>query len=161
MRFLPRGWHAAQAREVISLRSTKSSEIYLWLMPRSGGGVCYLFNRGEGCVPPGSDPGIRPLNGGISGGADPVLFFAQTKPDVATVELRYQNGERERLTPVEGFVLAEITPAHYPQGMRLLAAVALDRSGNVIYTNRQDPHGMGVYPCKTPASLGYGVTACR
>ena len=161
MRFLPRGWHAAQAREVISLRSTKGSEIYLWLMPRSGGGVCYLFNRGEGCVPPGSDPGIRPLNGGISGGADPVLFFAQTKPDVATVELRYQNGERERLTPVEGFVLAEITPAHYPQGMRLLAAVALDRSGNVIYTNRQDPHAMGVYPCKTPASLGYGVTACR
>jgi hypothetical protein len=157
---LPRGWHAAQARRVISLRSTKGSEIYLWLMPRTGGGDCYLFNRGEGCVPPGSDPQMPPVNGGLRGGADPVLFFAQTKPDVATVELRYQSGERERLTPVEGFVLTEITPAHYKQGTRLLAVVGLDKSGNVISTEREYPHGMGVYPCQTPKKLGYGVTAC-
>jgi hypothetical protein len=157
---LPRGWHAAQARKAISLRSTKGSEILLWLMPRTGGGVCYLFNRGEGCVPPASDPGIQPLNGGLRGGADPVLFFAQTKPEVATVELRYQDGERERLTPVEGFVLTEIGPAHYERGKRLAAAVALDRSGNVIYTTRESPNSLGVYPCRVPKKLGYGVMAC-
>lgn len=157
---LPRGWHASQARKAVSLRSTKGSEIYLWLMPRTGGGVCFLYNRGGGCVPPSSDPGISPLNGGLNGGADPVLFFAQVKPGVATVELRYQNGERERLTPVEGFVLTEITPAHYEQGKRLAAAVALDRGGNVIYTSRDDPNGVGVYPCRVPKKLGYGVTAC-
>src|SRR5438045_2276547 len=66
---LPRGWHAAQARKAVSLRSTKGSEIYLWLMPRTGGGVCFLYNRGGGCVPPSSDPGIPPLNGGLNGGA--------------------------------------------------------------------------------------------
>jgi hypothetical protein len=157
---LPRGWHAAQARKVVSLRSTKGSEIYLWLMPRTGGGVCFLYNRGEGCTPSRSDPQMPPVNGGLRGGADPVLFFAQTKPDVATVELRYQGGERERLTPVEGFVLSEITPAHYKRGTRLLAVAGLDKSGHVISTEREDPDGLGAYPCRTPKRLGYGVTAC-
>lgn len=62
-------------------------------------------------MPPGSDPEMPTLNGGLSGGADPLLFFAETTPDVATVELRYQNGESQHLTPVESFVLTEVTPA--------------------------------------------------
>ena len=157
---LPRGWQAAHARKIISFRTTKGSEASVWLMPRTGGGSCYLFNRGQGCVPSASDPAMSPLNGGISGGADPLLYFAETKPDVATVELRYQNGESDRLKPVEGFVLTEITPAHYQQGSRLLTVVALDRSGRAIYTQRQDPQAVGVYPCRTPKNLGYGVKAC-
>ena len=80
------------------------------------------------------------LNGGFSGSTNPpLLFFVQAKPQVATVELRYQNGESERLTPIDGFVLHEITPAHYKRGTRLVAAVALDRSGKAIYTERFQP----------------------
>lgn len=158
---LPRRADAANARKVISFRSTKGSEVYLWVMPRTGGGACYLFNRGRGCDPADFMTAIpSALNGGLSGGADPVLFFAEAKPDVAAVELRYQNGETERLTPVDGFVLAEITPAHYKLGTRLEAAVALDQSGKTIDTQRYEPRGVGVYPCKTPTNLGYGVKAC-
>lgn len=157
---LPQRADAADARKIVSFRSTKGNEIYLWTMPRTGGGVCYLFNRGEGCPPAGSGAGFPTLNGGLSSGADPILFFAQTTPDVATVELRYQNGESEQLTPVEGFVLTEITPNHYAQGSRLVSAVALDESGNAVDTERFHPQDVGVYPCQTPTDLGYGVTAC-
>jgi hypothetical protein len=158
---LPRRADAANARKIVSFRSTKGSEVYLWLMPRTGGGACYLFNRGQGCDPANFMADIpSALNGGLSGGADPILFFAQTKPDVAAIELRYQKGESERLTPVDGFVLAEITPAHYKLGTRLVAAVALDRNGNAIDTQRYEPQDVGVYPCRTPTDLGYGVKAC-
>jgi hypothetical protein len=158
---LPRRADAANARKVIRFRSTKGSEVYLWVMPRTGGGVCYLFNRGQGCDPADFMTDIpSALNGGLSGGADPVLFFAEAKSDVATVELRYQDGETERLTPVDGFVLAEITPAHYKLGTRLVAAVALDQGGKTIDTQRYQPRAFGVYPCQTPTNLGYGVKAC-
>jgi len=157
---LPRRADAARARKAISFRSAKGNEIYLWLMPRAGGGACFLYNRGEGCLPAGPDPGLPALNGGLNGGAQPVLYFAETKPDVATVELLYQNGATERLTPVDGFVLTEIPPAHYKPGTRLVTVVALDRDGKAIHTERQDPQGPGVYPCQKPKKLGYGVTAC-
>ena len=113
---LPRRADAANARKIIDFRSTRGNEIYLWTMPRTGGGLCYLFNRGEGCPPSESGAGFPTLNGGLSGGADPILLFLQTKPDVAAVELRYQNGDSERVMPVDGFVLTEITRAHYAQG---------------------------------------------
>jgi hypothetical protein len=158
---LPRRADAADARKIISFSATKGSDIYLWVMPRTGGGVCYLFNRGEGCPPADSMADIpEALNGGISGGANPVLFFAQTKPNVAAVELRYQNGQTQRLTPVDGFVLAEIPPAHYEPGTRLVAAVALDQSGNAISTQPYQPQDVGVYPCQKPIDLGYGAKAC-
>jgi hypothetical protein len=157
---LPRRADAANARKIIDFRSTRGNEIYLWTMPRTGGGLCYLFNRGEGCPPSESGAGFPTLNGGLSGGADPILLFLQTKPDVAAVELRYQNGDSERVMPVDGFVLTEITTAHYAQGRRLASAVALDRSGSTLDTERFDPQSMGVYPCRTPKKLGYGVSAC-
>lgn len=79
---------------------------------------------------------------------------------VATVELRYQNGKRERLKPIDGFLLHELTPAHYERGTRLVAAVALNRSGKAISTQRFQPQETGVYPCKKSVHRGYGVNTC-
>ena len=79
---------------------------------------------------------------------------------MATVELRYQNGATERLTPTDGFILHEITPAHYKRGTRLAAAVALNRSGKRIATQRFRPQEIAVYPCRKPIKRGYGVKAC-
>jgi len=84
--------------------------------------------------------------GSLERGLTRVLFFDQTEPEVATIELRYQNGERERLTPIDEFVLHEITPAHYRPGTRLVAAVALNRSGKAIGTQLFHPQDKGLYP---------------
>jgi hypothetical protein len=158
---LPRRADASEAQKVVSFRTTKGSEAYLWVMPRTGGGDCYLTNRSQGCEPPGSlseIPGA--FNGGLAGGADPILFFAQTKSEVAALEFRYQDGESDRVTPVDGFVLTEITPDHYAQGSRLETVVALDKDGNTIDTEPFHPEEMGVYPCEKPVDLGYGAKEC-
>jgi hypothetical protein len=157
---LPRSAQAARARKVISFRATDGSKVYLWAMPNTRGGDCYLFNQGQGCEIPRFVKQEPVFNGGLSGAATRILLFGHAKPQVATVELRYQNGERERLMPIEGFVLHEITPAHYKRGTRLVAAIALNASGKAIYTERFDPRGTGLYPCKKPINRGYGVKTC-
>lgn len=158
---LQRRAQASHARKIIRFRTTTGSEGYVWVMPRTGGGDCYLFNRGFGCLEPRFASQIPTLNGGLLGSTNPpLLFFLQAKPNVATVELRYQNGENERLTPIDGFVLTEILPTHYKRGTRLVAAVALDRNGKAIYTQRYQPKDVGTYPCRTPINLGHGVKAC-
>jgi hypothetical protein len=158
---LERRAQAARARKIISFRTTTGSQAYVWVMPRTGGGDCYIFNRGFGCLEPRFTAQMPTLGGVLSGSTNPpLLFFVQAKPDVAAVELRYQNGERERLTPIDGFALSEITPAHYKRGTRLAEAVALNREGRAIYTQHEQPDTVGVYPCQTPKSLGHGVKAC-
>lgn len=157
---LPRRADAAKARKVISFRATDSSKVYLWVMPRKGGGDCYASNQSSGCRIPGFDAREPAFTGGLAGGSSRILFFGQAKNTVAEVELRYQNGVTERLTPVDGFVLQEITPAHYRRGTRLVAAVALDRNGQSLLTQHFRPREPGVYPCKKPIDRGYGVKTC-
>jgi hypothetical protein len=158
---LERSAQASHARKIISFRTTTGSEAYVWAMSRTGGGDCYIFNRGQGCFEPRFAAQIPTLNGALLGSTNPpLLFFLQAKPNVASVELRYQDGDRERLTPVDGFLLTEITPAHYKLGTRLVSAVAFNQAGKAIYTQHEQPNTSGIYPCQTPKSLGHGVKAC-
>lgn len=157
---LPRRAEAAKARKIISFRATDGSKVYLWVMPRKGGGDCYVASQSLGCRIPRFVAGEPALTGGLAGGSSRILFFGQAKANVATVELRYQDGSSERLVPVDGFVLHEITPAHYRRGTRLVAAVAFDRNGKRLLTERFRPQEPAVYPCKKPVDRGYGVKMC-
>jgi hypothetical protein len=169
---LPRSAEAAKARKIISFRATDGSKVYLWLVPLSGGGDCFFSNAPtSGCRTPWLEKHRGVFYANVDGGsfrttcsgktrctpADEVtvpvtrvLFFALAKPAVATVELRYQNGERERLTPIDGFVLHELTPAHWKRGTRLVAAVALNRNGKAISTVPFQATEPDSYPCKKP-----------
>jgi hypothetical protein len=149
---LPRRAHAAQARKLFGFRP----DGYLWVMPRTGGGLCYLWNRGQGCVSRYWLSRLPVLNGGLFG----PYYFAQVKRDVAAVELRYQGRASERLTPVDGFVLEPIARAHWKRGARLVGAVALARGGKPLATERFDPRSRGIYPCTKPLHLGHGVKEC-
>jgi hypothetical protein len=103
-------------------------------MPRTGGGTCYLYGTGggggHGCISPHWLARLPAVNGGDVNG----IYFAQVKPDVAAVELRYRNGDSERFTPTDGFVLHQM---QHDTG--LVAAIGLDRSGNAVYTQREQP----------------------
>jgi hypothetical protein len=150
----------ATARKLISFRATNGSKVWLWVMNRRGGGRCYVFNQGSGCVPSHARARMPAFAGGFSIGTRRVLFFAQTKPQVASIELRYQDGTSEQVTPTDGFVLHEVTPEHYPRGKRLTVAVATASDGRVLFRQQFQPKSPGVYPCKTPISRGYGVKEC-
>jgi hypothetical protein len=121
---LPRRAQATRAREVV-----KNGPAYLWVMPRIGGGSCYLYGTGVGgggfgCTSPHWAARMPAINGGGANG----MYFAQVKPSIATIELHFRNGDRERLKPVDGFVLQKIE-----SGTRLVAAVGLDRNGKAIF----------------------------
>jgi hypothetical protein len=150
----------ATARKIISFISTSGSAVWLWKIDRRGGGSCYVFNQGEGCPPLGAIARGPAFAGGLSIDTDRVLFFAQAKPSVRAIELRYQDGSVERVKATEGFVLYEVKPPHYAQGERLVAAVALNAAGRVIYRQTFPTHQHGVYPCKKPVARGYGVKTC-
>jgi hypothetical protein len=132
---LPRRAQAARAHELASFRTANGGRAYLWVMPRTGGGVCFLYGTGAGggggCTSPYWAARVPPVDGdGVNG-----VYFAEVKPDVAAVELRYRNGDSERFTPTDGFVLHEM---QHDTG--LVAAVGLDRSGNAIYTQHERWH---------------------
>jgi hypothetical protein len=165
----PPSAEVAKARQIISFRATDGLRVYLWLVPLTGGGQCFVSNEAHGLDWPatlcGLGQGLMPVEetspssldsnsvflGGFDSGGEPVVFFGVAKPEVATVELRFQNRTRERLTPIDGFVLHELGPAHWKPGTRLVAAVALNRNGKAISTERfLTPQASGVYPCKRP-----------
>lgn len=126
---LPRRAQAAHAREIVNGRAN-GAHVYLWVMPRIGGGVCFLFGTGAGggggCPSPRSLAQLPAVDGGVLGGS---FYFAEVRPDVATVEFRYRNRSSERVTPIDGFVLHKLAS-------RPTSAVGLDRHGKTIYTER-------------------------
>jgi hypothetical protein len=150
----------SSARKLISFRATNGSEVWLWVMSARGRGTCYVTNQGDGCSSPATLARGPAFAGGLSIGARRVLFFAQAKPEVATIELLYQGGTHERLTPIDGYVLHEITPHHYQPGKRLKAAIAFNSAGHVVYRQVFQPQMHAVYPCSKPVARGYGVKSC-
>jgi hypothetical protein len=154
---LPQKALVEKARKVIDFRAENGTRVTLWVMPTTEGGRCIVFSRGGGC----SSPGLRapPLSAGIHGG-DPVLLSGEVGDDVATYELRYEDGRVERLHPVEGFILREIPPSHYARGHRLELVTARDRDGHVVAQQAFRADWPGVYPCVKPVDIGHGVMAC-
>jgi hypothetical protein len=156
---LPRKAIVERARQVISIQASTGDEVSIWVMPTTEGGVCYIWRRGRGCPPAGWKQDM-PMVGGLASGGRPMLFQAQVVSRVATVELRYEDGTVERLLPVSGFVLGEVTAAHYERGHRLLAAIALDASGDVLQRQALDPAFPGVYPCDERVEIRPRIKMC-
>jgi hypothetical protein len=154
---LPRRAQAARAREPFSFRTTSGAHAYLWVMPRTGGGSCYLFGTGAGggfgCWTPRELSQIPAINGGVYGNGS--FYFAQVRSGIARVELRYANGRIERLTPVDGYLLHQIPPAYRKADARLVATVGLSRSGRRVFTQRLETR----FRCVTPGLLGLS-SAC-
>jgi hypothetical protein len=158
---------AAQRRQLIAITTEKGTREVLWLAPRRGGGQCNWLTsdghpgRSSGCPPP-TTPSLRPneVAAGLLGGGAPILFEGQVGAAVAKVELHFQDGEVDRLQPVNGFVLTEIRSQHWARGHRLDQITGMDRSGGEISRQAFDPTAVGTYPCDKPVDIGRGVKAC-
>jgi hypothetical protein len=156
---LPANAMPERARLLVDFEGFRGDRVQLWLIPRTDGRSCYQYNRGGGCPPRGWTQDV-PMSSGISGGGPSILFFAQVVPDIAVVELRYEDDTRERRRPVEGFVLHEVPPRQYAKGHRLIEVIGRSSAGELVARQTYDPGNPGVYPCEKPVALGRGVTAC-
>jgi hypothetical protein len=159
---LPVKADATKARPVIDFRAANGNRITLWDVPTTTGARCYVFNRGGGCTPEDARTTAHPvpMAGGTLGGSKPVLWFANVRDDVASVEFRYEDGTVETAKPVEGFILREITEEHYALSRRLESVVARAADGHILQTEPVDTKAGGVYPCEKPQPLQYGVEMC-
>jgi hypothetical protein len=147
---------AELSRKHVVLRSGRST---VAIAPSRAGGNCFWLHTvgktsASGCTPPRFV--TQPLAGDLSGTA----FFAQVKAAVARVELRFQDGVRSTLRPVDGFALYSIPKSHWQRGHRLVAAIAYSSSGKRLARQGFDPRMEGVYPCSKPRPIGAGLKVC-
>jgi hypothetical protein len=143
----------AKAKMLFDLRAPNGQRVGLWVMPKRGGGTCYLTNTGSGC-----GTSVVPISLGFEG----ARLCCQVAQGIVRVEARFQDGARVALYPKEGYLVWPIPADHYALGHRLVALVGYDASGRVVAHGRvpRPVDQRGIYPCSKPKDLGYGVKMC-
>ena len=164
---LPKAVLVEQKRTLISIQTSDGKEVLAVRAPSRLGGHCTWLERGGavhgaffGCQTEAQQASLPALGGGLSSGSQVVLFNALVGPGVARVELQFEDGHTRRIEAVEGVVLAELEPARYVRGRRLVEAVARGPLGEELARNPFDPTSQGMYPCDDPVDIGAGLIAC-
>lgn len=156
---LPRIADRTKKRTLFDFRDHRGQGWTLVVAPAPGEKTCWAYSRGAGCTSP-KHPAII---GGMSpqSGASVNLCCAVAE-GVTTVELRYQDGTRKTLHPVDGFLLYVIPPEHYRLGHRLEQLVWRDAAGKEVAQRTFKPDQAGIYPCEPSEErdLGYGQKVC-
>lgn len=156
---LPRAADRTQKRTLFDLRDHKGNPWTIVVAPAPEEKLCYAYNFGGGCFSPRfprTNDQLHLKGGGV------VSVCCAVSDDVATVELRYQDGTRTELKPVEGFLLHLIPLEQYALGHRPQEIVMLDAEDKQVETRTLDPAKRAIYPCtkEQELDLGYGVTTC-
>jgi len=155
---LPIGAIWKHHRQLFDLRAENGARIGFWVMPKRGGGTCYVTNTASGC----GNPALSNRGPLIGLGFNGTRLCCGVSPRIVRVEARFQDGARVSLYPKEGYLVWPIPTAHFALGHRLAALVGFDRTGHEIARGRlpRPSDQGGIYPCKKPKSLGYGVKRC-
>jgi hypothetical protein len=156
---LPRIADRTRKRTLFHFRDHRGQPWALVVAPAPEEKTCWAYARGAGCVSPKFPAIIGAMN--VQSG-ESVNLCCAVADGVATVELRCQDGDRNKLTPVDGFLLYIIPPEHYPLGHRLERIVWRDESGNEVAQRTFKPDQPGLYPCEKSEELdlGYGQKVC-
>jgi hypothetical protein len=151
---LPRIADRTQKRTLFDFTAPNGSRWTLVTAPAPGDKLCYAYNGGAGCLSPELPARIEGF--GPQGGS--VVNICCAVPDgVTRVELQYEDGDRETLRPVDGFLLYVIPQEHYEPGHRLERIVFGDAGERRFDTARK-----GIYPCakEDEIDLGYDIHVC-
>ncbi len=156
---LPRIADRTQKRTLFDFHDHSGTRWTLVVAPAPGERLCYAYNFGGGCLSPKFPATIGGM--GVTGG-NVVRVCCAVAEDVATVVLRYQDGTRTDLKPVDGFLLYVVPPEQYARGHRVDEIVWLDAGDRELATRTMTPDQPGTYPCARDdkLDLGHGVEAC-
>jgi hypothetical protein len=156
---LPRVADRMKKRTLFDFRDHRGQHWTLVVAPAPEEETCWAYSRGGGCVSP-KHPAI--IGGMSPQSGESVNLCCAVADGVATVELRYQDGARKQLTPVDGFLLYVIPPEHYRLGHRLEQLVWRDAAGKEVAQRTFKPDQAGIYPCEPSEELdlGYGQKVC-
>jgi hypothetical protein len=134
----------SQLREVARIRARSGAEeVTLLVAPASDGGYCQVVrsdrtptNRGCSVARPSADEiAVAAMNfGGAPGGI--LLLVGPVGSDVASLQLRYEDG-RARTVPLhDGWALYEVDRADYAEGRRPERLVGRDAAGREVASER-------------------------
>jgi hypothetical protein len=159
---MTQGGDWSKRRKLFDVHADDGARIGLWVYPR-GNKTCYVFNQGNGCDGPG--PGLHAagvLSLGFSGGGSHVTLCCEVGRNIVRVEARFQDGDRVSMYPREGYLVWPIPSSHFALGHRIVALAGFDAQGHAVarHTPSAPRDQGGLYPCKKPKSLGYGVKRC-
>jgi hypothetical protein len=151
-----------QREQLFDVRADDNAHLGLWVAPERGGGTCFWFNQGMGCTHgnPRAVPPPRALDLGLSSGGTHITLAGEVGHDVATVQVRFADGDRAELTPRRGYLLWPLPSRHYAVGTRLVELIGLDAQGQQVASRKMSSDQRGVYPCAKPRDYGYGVSMC-
>lgn len=134
-----------QAQELARIRARGGSEEVSLLVARaSDGGYCQIVrsdrrrsNRGCSIArPKPNEIGVSAMNFGGGAPDGILLLVGPVGSDIATLELRYQNGRTATLPLSDGWALFEVESADYVQGRRPEILIGRDVSGRKIASER-------------------------
>ena len=155
-----------QAQKLITIRTHTGVEAALWTAPAPNGRTCQWLRLGASGFGGGCSARDihRPLLAFLQsqGGGVVLLSGGPVRPDVAEIEVRYENGEGAVVPVAKGMWLYEIKPEHFSRGHRPELLIARDADGRELARRRQETKAYGAYPCEKPVPIpdGYGERAC-
>jgi hypothetical protein len=143
--------------------ATRHGEAVIWDAPTRYEGRCaWLEYEGRSlafvpCMPKGYPFGAFSFR--FVPTADDVLLVGWVRDDVASVEVRFADGDRMVAHPQDGFVLAEVPAEHLVRGREATSIVSRDVLGKALHPPFE-VGGLGAdrYPCLAPLPLDGGRT---
>ena len=154
-----------EKRKVVEV-ATRRGPAVLWTAPTRYEGRCAwleLAGRAiavERCTAKGyeNDVGIAarflPMRYGV-------LFFAAVDPRVASIDLRFADGDEETVRPKGGFVLYEIPAGHLHEGHEATEIVPRRADGSVITRMPVSVSSEPQLRCHSPLPLPGGAPECE
>jgi hypothetical protein len=155
---LPRIADRSQKRTLFDFRDATGAQWTLVVAPAPEQKLCYAHNRGGGCVSPRFP--ATPL--ALIPGGKTILVCCTVAEGVTKVELRFEDGRRIEVEPVDGFLLSELPSEQYRRGKRLEAIVSRNDSRQEVGRVDVKTDRPGIYPCDKSEEFeyGYGQTVC-
>ncbi|MCW2977262.1 MAG: hypothetical protein JWM06_2543 [Actinomycetia bacterium] len=152
----------SKRRLVFSFNLSDGTLVELWVMPSRQGRSrrCFAGTYVTGCEPAVLRGSTVQLSVGGTGQHAGALLRGEVARSVARVELRYEDGARQVVTPKDGWVLLQIGSRHSRPGHRLVRAIGFDRTGHAVGGSSFNPATPDVYPCLRLKNYGYGVMRC-
>lgn len=131
---LPPGAITSEKTAALSI-STTTGPAVVWVAPTRYEGQCaWLEFQGRvvpiSCEPRGAES--RPSLPRLRATRETVLFFGRASDRYHDLELRYADGTVQRVTPMGGFYLIEISQDHLERDTRLVNVIPRDAAGREI-----------------------------
>jgi hypothetical protein len=138
----PSGALQEEARKLITVRTHTGVEAAIWTAPAANGGTCQWLRLGAsgfggGCTAKGIERPVLAV--ARSEGSGVVLLSGgPARPDVAEIEVRYEDGKGAVVPMTKGTWLYEVKPVHLRRGHRAKLLIARDANGKELARRRQE-----------------------